>query len=60
MLEAFPHVPLMNNHGLNIALMSYDKRLFWCFNADYDLLPDLELFSEAAQEAFEILLQLSK
>lgn len=57
MLEAYPHVPLMNNHGLNIALMSYDKRLFWCLNADSDIMPDLDFFKNSANKAFDALLQ---
>ena len=41
MLEAYPHVPLADRLGLGIALLSYDGRLDWGFNADYDLVPDL-------------------
>ncbi len=55
MLDAYPHVPLLQNHGLNIALLSYNGNLFWCFNADYDLLPDLDQFAAAVQEAFDVL-----
>ena len=52
MLEVFPHVPLVDNLGLGIALMSYDGKLFWGFNADYDLVPDLDVFVTHIQEAF--------
>ena len=34
----------VNGLGLGIALMSYDGRLFWGFNADWDQLPDLHDF----------------
>ena len=41
MLEAYPHVPLADRLGLGIALLSYDGRIGWGFNADYDVVPDL-------------------
>ena len=44
MLESYPHVPLIDNLGLGIALLSYDGRIYWGFNADYDVVPDLEDF----------------
>ena len=53
LLEIYPHVPLMDHLGLGIALISYDGRLFWGFNADYDLVPDLPAFVQAMREAFE-------
>ncbi len=53
MLEVFPHVPLADNLGLGVALMSYDGKLFWGFNADYDLVPDLDHFVRAIQSSFE-------
>jgi WS/DGAT/MGAT family acyltransferase len=53
MLETFPLVPLVDNMGLCIAQMSYAGKLFWGFNGDYDLVPDLAAVVKAAQEAFE-------
>ena len=53
LLEIFPHVPLMDRLGLGVALMSYDGRLCWGFNADYDLVPDLAVFVRAIQDAFD-------
>ena len=44
MLAMIPEVPLLQNIGLGIALMSYDGGIFWGFTADYDLVPDLEDF----------------
>jgi len=55
MLEAFPLVPLVDNLGLGVALMSYDGRLCWGFNADYELVPDLEIFKEFILESFAAL-----
>ena len=59
MLETFPLVPLVDNLGLGIALMSYDGRLCWGFNADYDLIPDLHAFVRGVQDAFEELMRLA-
>ena len=53
MLEVFPHVPLVDNLGLGIALMSYDGKLCWGFNADYDLVPDLADFLQDINDSYE-------
>lgn len=53
MLEVFPHVPLLDNLGLGIALMSYDGKLCWGFNADYDLVPDLADFLKYINASYE-------
>lgn len=60
LLEAFPHVPLIDNLGLGIALLSYDGKLCWGFNADYDLVPDLAAYVKATREAFEELQALAQ
>lgn len=59
LLETFPLVPLVDNLGLGIALMSYDGKLCWGFNADYDLMPDLHAFVRATEDAFDELLRLA-
>jgi WS/DGAT/MGAT family acyltransferase len=41
MVACYPLVPLYRNQALGIALFSYDGRLCWGFNADWDALPDL-------------------
>jgi diacylglycerol O-acyltransferase len=53
MLESYPVVPLMTNEALNIALYSYDGSLFWGFDADWDVLPDLHEFVESVPAGFE-------
>jgi WS/DGAT/MGAT family acyltransferase len=53
MIAPFPLVPLFNNQALGIALFSYDGRLCWGFNADWDLVPDLHDFVNAISESFE-------
>ena len=52
-LEApLPFVPLIENTGLGVALFSYDGKLCWGLNADYDLVPDLETFREFVLDSF--------
>ncbi|HZR81168.1 MAG TPA: wax ester/triacylglycerol synthase family O-acyltransferase [Candidatus Binatia bacterium] len=41
MLACHPMVPLFRGQALGIALFSYDGRLYWGFNADWDAIPDL-------------------
>jgi hypothetical protein len=52
MLECYPVVPLYVNQGLGVALFSYAGRIYWGFNADYELLPDLHDFVGAIDAAF--------
>jgi WS/DGAT/MGAT family acyltransferase len=47
MLACYPLVPLFRNQALGIAIFSYDGRLWWGFNADWDALPDLHDIVEA-------------
>ena len=53
MLEIFPLVPLFVNQALGIALFSYAGRLFWGFNSDWDVVPDLHDFVSAIEASFE-------
>jgi hypothetical protein len=55
MEQIYPYVPLADNLGLGIALFSYDGALAWGFNADYELLPDLDQFVQAIRTSFEAL-----
>jgi len=52
LLAMIPQVPLVENVGLGIALMSYDGRVFFGFTADYELVPDLDAFVELIGESF--------
>jgi diacylglycerol O-acyltransferase len=52
LLEIYPVVPLLATTGLCFALSSYDGRLFWGFNADYDLVPDLERIPALVEKSF--------
>jgi WS/DGAT/MGAT family acyltransferase len=51
MTACYPLVPLFANQALGVALFSYDGRLYWGFNADWDALPDLhDLIGAVDQE----------
>jgi diacylglycerol O-acyltransferase len=52
MLEMYPLVPLFSDQGLGIALFSYAGSVFWGFNADRDLVPDLHEFVRAVEQSF--------
>jgi len=53
LLGMYPVVPLLPGVGLGIALFSYDGKLCWGFNADYELVPDLRSFHDDVCVAFE-------
>jgi hypothetical protein len=55
MQACYPLVPLYQNQALGIALFSYDGRLFWGFNADWDALPDLHDLVQAVDREFALL-----
>ncbi len=55
MLEAYPFVPIFHYQALGIALFSYDGRLFWGFDADWDAVPDLHGLVGAVDEEFRLL-----
>jgi WS/DGAT/MGAT family acyltransferase len=48
-----PMVPLWVNHGLGVALFSYDGKLDWGVAADWDLVPDLDRFMDRIVEALD-------
>ena len=51
----YPLVPLNRGQALGIALFSYNGTLFWGFNADWDVVPDLHELVEAVKKEFESL-----
>ncbi len=51
--SAYPIVPLMPGHALNIAVLSYAGRLFWTFHADAFGIEDMPGWSKEVQCAFE-------
>jgi len=56
MLACYPLVPLFRNQALGVALLSYDGRIYWGFNADWDALPDLHDLVANVEPEFEALL----
>jgi len=44
LVSLFPQVPLLGEMGLGIALMSYNGKICWGFNANPDVIPDLAEF----------------
>jgi WS/DGAT/MGAT family acyltransferase len=50
--EAYGMVPLDDETGLGVAVLSYDGRLCVGLNADFDRVADLALFGEAFRESF--------
>ncbi|HEU5113416.1 MAG TPA: WS/DGAT domain-containing protein, partial [Acidimicrobiia bacterium] len=51
MIANYPMVPLWAQHGIGIALFSYNGRLLWGIHADYDTLPDSDRFLAAIQDS---------
>jgi diacylglycerol O-acyltransferase len=60
MLAMYPQVPLLANVGLGIALISYNGRVCWGFNADLGLVPDLPDFVDLIRLSFERLAELAE
>jgi hypothetical protein len=56
MVATYPLVPLWESHGVGIALFSYLGTIYWGFNADWDVLPDVEAFVASIEFAFAELL----
>ncbi len=56
LLEAFPLVPLLENTGVGVGLFSYDGKLCWGFNGEYERMADLRQFVHAVKAAFDELL----
>ena len=51
MIANYAMVPLWAQHGIGIALFSYNGRLLWGIHADYDTLPDSDRFLAAIQDS---------
>ena len=59
-LEAvWPLVPLAANHGVGLAVFSYDGDLFFCLNADRDSVPDLDVLATGIRTSIEELKHLA-
>jgi len=57
LLEMYSCVPLLENQGVGLTIISYDGTLCWGFNADYELVPDLRNFVKMNVASFEELVR---
>jgi diacylglycerol O-acyltransferase len=60
MLDNYGQVPLVDYLGIGIVLFSYAGKLCWGFNADWDLIPDLQDFVTAVEASFRELQAVAK
>ncbi|MCH2185278.1 WS/DGAT domain-containing protein, partial [Myxococcota bacterium] len=58
LLSAFPQVPLLGEMGVGIALMSYNGRVCWGFNANPDVIPDVDVFVDLIKQSLQELTDL--
>ena len=52
MVAGYPHVPLFENQGLGIALLSYAGRFSYGLVGEWDLLPDIERLGAAIAASY--------
>jgi len=52
MLECYPQAPLLEGMGLAIGVLSYNGRICFGLNADYDRVPDLADFTRLLRRSF--------
>jgi WS/DGAT/MGAT family acyltransferase len=52
-LETYPFSPLFPSQALTVTAFSYDGRLFWGFNSDWDALPELHDLVLAVERELE-------
>ena len=53
MLEVYPQLPLFENQGLGVAVMSYDGSLGWGLTGDSELVPDLVPLGDALMSSLD-------
>jgi WS/DGAT/MGAT family acyltransferase len=56
MVANYPMVPLWASHGVGVALFSYDGKLHWGLNSDFDLVPDIDRLAEHVTAELDALL----
>jgi hypothetical protein len=59
MQAVWPLVPLAANHGVGLAVFSYDGKLFFCLNADRDSVPDLDVLATGIRRSIDELRELA-
>jgi len=60
MIASFPIVPLWSQHGLGLAIFSYDGNLHWGIHADFDAIPDTDRVAAAITTAIRELLEAAR
>ena len=60
LLAMYPKVPVVMEMGINLALTSYDQKLFLCFCADGRAGKDVEQFKQCFAEAFAKMLEMAE
>ncbi len=55
----YPMVPLWAQHGIGVALFSYNGQLLWGLQADYDAVPDTGVFLNTIHDSFHELQKLA-
>ncbi|TMM01465.1 MAG: wax ester/triacylglycerol synthase family O-acyltransferase [Actinobacteria bacterium] len=58
--DLFPVAFLPQHHALAVAIMSYDGGIDYGLLADYDALPDIDVFAEGIEESLAELLQAAR
>ena len=53
MQAIYPMMPLFPNQALALAVLSYNGKVFWGFNSDWDALPDVHNVVEGIGEQFD-------
>jgi diacylglycerol O-acyltransferase len=59
MLEVYAKAPLIEPAGLSLSVHSYDGKLCWGINADFDMIPDLSRISEGIADAHRELVKIA-
>jgi WS/DGAT/MGAT family acyltransferase len=60
MLAVWPLVPLAAEHAVGLAIFSYDGQVFFCVNADYDTVRDLDLLIAGIEDSVAELREICK
>jgi diacylglycerol O-acyltransferase len=60
LLATYPLVPLWEGHGAGIALFSYAGTVYWGFNVDWDIVPEVQDLVDAVAASFSELHELAK
>ncbi len=50
--EIYIHLPLIPGIGLVSLVTAYNGSVYWAFNADYDLVPDIGLVAEGVEQSY--------